>query len=167
MATNTSIPTRLRPESGRPTALPPALAAIAAGRDYICTNELAEVLSKKSQTLRKNYWLTGSCFGIQPVKVGRDLRWPVKAIAALLNGEAPPQVAIARDMEQPMAGFIRIHETQRLKAAGLPWHTYGKVRWAFKKRHENGLSGAFVRQGRLILVNVDQALKLLAQQSVA
>jgi hypothetical protein len=61
--------------------------------------------------------------------------------------------------------FIRINEPQKLEAAGLPWDTYAKVQWAFRRRHENGLNGAFVRQGRNILVNVDRALKLLGQSA--
>ena len=69
--------------------LPPALAEIAAGRDHIRTDELAKALSKASQTIRKNHCLTGECFGIRPLKIGKHLLWPVAKVAALLNGEAP------------------------------------------------------------------------------
>jgi hypothetical protein len=68
------------------TSLPPALAAIAAGRDHIRTIEFAKATSKASQTIRKNYCVTGECFGIRPVKVGNHLLWPVAEIAALLRG---------------------------------------------------------------------------------
>lgn len=66
--------------------LPPALAAIATGRDHIKTSEFARATNRASQTLRKNYCLTGHCFGIRPVKFGNRLLWPVSGIAALLNG---------------------------------------------------------------------------------
>ena len=66
--------------------LPPALAAISAGRDHINTAEFARATNKAPQTVRKNYCLTGECFGIRPVKVGNCLLWPVLPTAALLNG---------------------------------------------------------------------------------
>lgn len=67
-------------------SLPPALAEIAAGRDHIRTDELAKATTKAAQTIRKNYCMTGECFGIRPVKVGKHLLWPVAEVAALLNG---------------------------------------------------------------------------------
>lgn len=69
-------------------AIPPALAAIAAGRDHIQTAEFARATNRASQTVRKNYCLTGECFGIRPVKFGNRLLWPVVDIARLLNGGA-------------------------------------------------------------------------------
>lgn len=66
--------------------LPPALAAIAAGRDHITTAEFARATIKAPQTVRKNYCLTGECYGIRPVKVGNNLLWPVASIGALLSG---------------------------------------------------------------------------------
>lgn len=68
--------------------IPSALAAIAAGRDHIQTAEFARATNRASQTIRKNYCLTGECFGIRPIKFGNRLLWPVKEIVALLNGEA-------------------------------------------------------------------------------
>lgn len=68
--------------------LPPALAEIAAGRDHIQTAEFARATNRASQTVRKNYCLTGECFGIRPVKFGNRLLWPVADIARLLNGGA-------------------------------------------------------------------------------
>ena len=67
-------------------SLPPALAAIAAGRDFIKTAEFAQATNKKPQTIRKNFCLSGECFGIVPVKVGNALLWPVAPTGALLNG---------------------------------------------------------------------------------
>lgn len=66
------------------TAIPPALALIAAGRDYITTAEFARATNRTSQTVRKNYCLTGECYGIRPVKFGNFLIWPVAKTAELL-----------------------------------------------------------------------------------
>lgn len=66
--------------------IPPALAEIAEGRDHIQTAEYARAVNRADQTIRKNYCLTGHCFGIRPVKFGNRLLWPVASIAALLNG---------------------------------------------------------------------------------
>ncbi|MDP1525054.1 MAG: hypothetical protein Q8M20_04550 [Rhodocyclaceae bacterium] len=63
-----------------------ALAAIAAGRDHVVTGEFAHAVNRAGQTIRKNYCLTGECFGIRPVKIGGRLLWPVAQIAALLTG---------------------------------------------------------------------------------
>jgi hypothetical protein len=65
-----------------------ALAAVSVGRDYITTEEYAVAVTRKSQTVRKNYCLTGECYGIRPVKIGNRLLWPVSEIAALLSGGA-------------------------------------------------------------------------------
>ena len=56
--------------------------------------------------------------------------------------------------------LISIAKPDELKAAGLPWDTYGKVQWAFRKRHENGLAGAFVRIGKSVFVDPQKALEL-------
>lgn len=66
--------------------IPSALAIIAAGRDHIQTAEFARAANRANQTIRKNYCLTGHCFGVRPVKFGNKLLWPVASIAALLNG---------------------------------------------------------------------------------
>lgn len=63
--------------------------------------------------------------------------------------------------------FIPLSRPEELKAAGLPWGTYGQAQWAYRQRHVYGLSAAFVRQGKKILVNVDRALELLGQQAAA
>ncbi len=68
------------------TEIPEALAVIAAGRDHVPTNDFGKATLHANQTIRKNYCLTGECFGIRPVKVGNRLLWPVADIAALLNG---------------------------------------------------------------------------------
>lgn len=65
-----------------------ALAHVADGRDHITTAEFAKATGKAPQTVRKNYCLTGECYGIRPVKVGNALLWPVAPTAALLTGGA-------------------------------------------------------------------------------
>ena len=70
-------------------AVPSALAIIAEGRDHIQTVEFARATNRSSQTIRKNYCLTGECYGIRPVKFGNRLHWPVTAVAALLSGLQP------------------------------------------------------------------------------
>jgi hypothetical protein len=76
-------------ESGKVTIeLPPALDEIAGGRDHIITSEFGKATNHAPQTIRKNYCLTGECFGIRPAKVGNKLLWPVVSIAALLSGGA-------------------------------------------------------------------------------
>lgn len=67
-------------------AIPDALAAIAVGRDHIQTSEFARATNRADQTIRKNFCLTGHCFGIRPIKFGNRLLWPVASIAALLSG---------------------------------------------------------------------------------
>ncbi len=67
-------------------SIPEQLAKIAAGRDFIITDEIAVVTNHKPQTVRKNYCLTGEYFGIKPVKLGNRLLWPVADVAKLLSG---------------------------------------------------------------------------------
>lgn len=64
--------------------VPEWLSTLANGRDHIQTSEFAKATSRASQTIRKNYCLTGECFGIRPVKVGNRLLWPVADLARLL-----------------------------------------------------------------------------------
>jgi len=67
------------------TIIPPALAAATKGRDLIKTADFAFYLNVSPATVRKNYCLTGECYGIRPLKVGRNLLWPVESIAQLLK----------------------------------------------------------------------------------
>ncbi|MCG9026936.1 helix-turn-helix domain-containing protein [Laribacter hongkongensis] len=58
---------------------------VAAGRELVSTKEAAEAILFKEQTLFK--W---SCFGtgpIQPVRVGRSLRWRVSDLEKLVGGQ--------------------------------------------------------------------------------
>ncbi len=49
--------------------------------------KFAHSITRASQTIRKNYCLTGEAFGIRPIKIGSRLLWPVNDIAQLLaNG---------------------------------------------------------------------------------
>lgn len=67
------------------TAIPEGLSRISNGRDQVTTQELAKVISKSSQTLRKNYCLSGEVYGLKPIKIGGRLLWNVKDIAILLT----------------------------------------------------------------------------------
>lgn len=66
--------------------LPPGLLAIASNRDLITTSEMAQVFNVTSQTVRKNYCLTGEAYGIRPTKIGNRLLWSVAQIAGKLKG---------------------------------------------------------------------------------
>lgn len=66
--------------------LPPGLSAIAGNRDLITTPEIAKVFNVASQTIRKNYSITGFAYGIKPTKIGNRLLWSVAQIAEKLRG---------------------------------------------------------------------------------
>ena len=66
--------------------LPPGLSAIAGNRDLITTPEIAQVFNVASQTIRKNYSITGFAYGIKPTKIGNRLLWSVSQIAEKLRG---------------------------------------------------------------------------------
>ena len=67
--------------------IPAGLLAIAGNRDLITKDELAEAFNVASQTVRKNYCLTGEAYGIKPVKIGNRLLWGVEQIAKRMRGE--------------------------------------------------------------------------------
>jgi len=68
------------------SSLPPGLSAIAGNRDLITTPEFAQVFNVASQTVRKNFSLTGYAYGIKPTKIGNRLLWSVAQIAEKLRG---------------------------------------------------------------------------------
>ena len=68
------------------TNLPPGLSAIAGNRDLITTPEFAQVFNVATQTVRKNFCLTGYAYGIKPTKIGNRLLWSVAKIADKLRG---------------------------------------------------------------------------------
>jgi hypothetical protein len=61
-----------------------AILKITHGRPHATTAEYGHITSKASQTIRKNYCLTGQAFGITPIKIGNKLLWPVDQISRLL-----------------------------------------------------------------------------------
>jgi hypothetical protein len=61
------------------------------------------------------------------------------------------------------AQVIPISDASRFGPAGLPWKTVDQARWAYRKRNENGLAGAFVRIGRSIAINVPRFHELAAR----
>ena len=68
------------------TNLPRGLATVAGNRDLITTPEFAQVFNVNSQTVRKNYCLTGEAYGLKPTKIGNRLLWSVAQIAEKLKG---------------------------------------------------------------------------------
>ena len=54
-------------------------------KDFLSTEEFAKSISRSTNTLRKNYCLTGHCYGVKPIKVGGRLLWPVSEIIVLLT----------------------------------------------------------------------------------
>lgn len=75
------IPNRLGPTT--PT-IPPGLAAIANGRDFLPTGEAARVLNRAPQTLR--LWASTGAGPIRPIRINSRLAWKVSDIAAALLG---------------------------------------------------------------------------------
>lgn len=65
--------------------VPPGLARVAGNRDFITLRELAQVLCKAEQTLRKLHCTQGEVYGIRLHKVGGRLLAPVTEAAELLN----------------------------------------------------------------------------------
>jgi hypothetical protein len=65
--------------------IPPALAALANGRDLIDTPELSRVTFHAKQTIRKLYSQQGHYFGIRPIKIGNKNLWPVRPVANLIR----------------------------------------------------------------------------------
>jgi hypothetical protein len=63
------------------------LSKVAQGRDYLSTEEFAQAFLRKEQTARKNYCLTGSAWGVTPIKRFGRLMWPVADVAKVLGGE--------------------------------------------------------------------------------
>ena len=66
--------------------MPPELARIAQGRDFLTTVEFARALNRAPQTVRKNLCIAGHCYGVKPRHVAGRLLWPVSDTAALLGG---------------------------------------------------------------------------------
>ena len=55
-----------------------------------------------------------------------------------------------------MQQVIPLTRPDKMQAAGLPWETTDQARWAFRRRHENGLAGVFIRIDRRIYVVPDK-----------
>ena len=53
--------------------------------ELIVTADFAKAVKCATQTIRKNYCLTGHCYGIVPVKIGGKLLWRVSDVAELLS----------------------------------------------------------------------------------
>jgi hypothetical protein len=56
--------------------------------DYITTEALADTMDLRPQTIRKRLSLTGSYYGLKPVKLpNRRLLWVAAAVSKFLRGE--------------------------------------------------------------------------------
>jgi hypothetical protein len=54
----------------------------------LTTPEFASSLKVSPQTVRKNYCLSGHCYGIKPIKIGNRLLWSASQVSKLLAGAA-------------------------------------------------------------------------------
>ena len=62
----------------------PELAATAAGRDFLPTNEAAAAVLRQPQTLRR--WACFESGPIRPIRINGRLAWRVSDLQALLSG---------------------------------------------------------------------------------
>jgi len=60
---------------------------------------------------------------------------------------------------------IPLTDYKRFEPAGLPWKTVNQARWAFRRRHENGLAGAFKRIGKRVTVDVPKFHELVSKNN--
>ena len=63
--------------------------------------------------------------------------------------------------------LIRITDLDGLKAAGLPFKSVDSARWCERTAHEKGLAAAFVRIGKIVLVDPAKFHQLARRQSAA
>jgi len=68
------------------TTSSPALAAFANGSEFILTSELARLVRRADQTIRKSLSEKGHFFGIVPIKLGNRNLWRVRDVDTLLAG---------------------------------------------------------------------------------
>ncbi len=61
--------------------------------------------------------------------------------------------------------LIEITDPAEMLAAGLPFKTVDKARWAFRHRDKNGLAPAFKRIGARILIDVPKFHELMSAQA--
>jgi hypothetical protein len=57
--------------------------------------------------------------------------------------------------------IVPLTDVERLRAAGIEYpRTVESWRWLYRHRHDRGMAGAFLRQGRRVLVDVPRYLEL-------
>lgn len=61
--------------------------------------------------------------------------------------------------------LISLMDLEALKGAGIPWKNINAVRWAYRKRKENGLADAFVTIGRNCFVDPDKFHECVRRES--
>ena len=51
----------------------------------LTTPEFAESFKVTPQTVRKNFCITGECYGLKPIKIGNRLLWSASQVAERLK----------------------------------------------------------------------------------
>jgi hypothetical protein len=65
-----------------------------------------------------------------------------------------------------MSKLVPLNDADGLKAAGIGYPgTEHAWRWLFRQRHERKLAGAFKRVGRRVLVDTEEYLRLIKEQT--
>lgn len=54
--------------------------------NFYTTDEAAEVLKRRSSSLRAYYQRAGQAYGVRPIKVGARLHWPANQIRRVARG---------------------------------------------------------------------------------
>jgi hypothetical protein len=62
-----------------------------------------------------------------------------------------------------MQPLIPLTRPAELKAEGIPFETEESARWAYRRRHENGLADAFVNIGRRVFIDAVKFHELVRQ----
>lgn len=63
--------------------------------------------------------------------------------------------------EKSTPRLVALNNSKALRAAGIPFETEHQARWAKRQSSENGLSGAFVRIGRRVFIDVPRFHELV------
>lgn len=66
-----------------------------------------------------------------------------------------------------MQKLIPLTKPAELKAEGVPFETEDSARWAYRRRHENGLAEAFVTIGRRIYLDPEKFHEMVRRGQAA
>ena len=62
--------------------------------------------------------------------------------------------------------LVMLNDVDSQQAAGIPFKKVDQARWAFRKRNENGLAGAFVTIGRSVMIDVQKFHELASANRI-